>query len=162
LKTEDFSQKGTPGEQLVSNVARVFFALWYLFGSLVHVKFGLTNNRIYERFGSTSLFSASRELWTTMVMPNITFFTLLLAAFEMATGILMLSKDRYVKVGLAASVVFNIFLVQLGLGYPEIQWSGRDFLLNRVPNLLFALLQLPLFGVQFDKSLPLLLRARPH
>jgi hypothetical protein len=93
-------------------------------------------------------------------MPNITFFALLLAAFEMAAGILMLSKDRYAKVGLAASVVFNIFLVQLGLGYPEMQGSGRDFLLNRVPNLLFALLQLPLFWVHFDKSLPELLRTR--
>jgi len=160
LKTEDFSQKLASGEQLGSNVARVFFALWYLFGSLVHVKFGLTNNRIYERFGSTSLFAASRELWTTMVIPNITYFALLLAAFEMVTGVLMLSKDRYVKVGLAASVLFNMFLVQLGLGYPEIQWPGRDFLLSRVPNLLFAFLQLPLFWVHFHKSLPMLLRAR--
>jgi hypothetical protein len=93
-------------------------------------------------------------------MPNITFFALLLAAFEMAIGILILSKDRYVKAGLAVSVLFNIFLVQLGLGYPEIQGSGREFLLNRAPNLLFALLQLPLFWVHFDKSLPQLLRAR--
>jgi hypothetical protein len=138
----------------------VFFALWYLFGSLVHVKFGLTNNPIYEQFGSTSLFPASRELWTTLVMPNITFFALLLAAFEMATGVLILGKGRSVKIGLAASVVFNVFLVQLGLGYAEIQWSARDCLLNRVPNLLFVLLQLPLFWAHFDKSLPQLLRAR--
>jgi hypothetical protein len=160
LKSEDFSQRRTLGEQLVSNVARVFFALWYLFGSPVHVKFGLTNNHIYERFGSTSLFPASRELWTTMVMPNITLFALLLAAFEMATGILILGKGRYVKVGLTASLLFNFFLVQLGLGYPELPWSGSDFLLNRLPNLLFALLQLPLFWLHFDRSIPELLRAR--
>jgi hypothetical protein len=43
---------------------------------------------------------------------------LLLAAFEMAVGILILSKDRYVKIGLIASVLFNLFLVQLGLGSP--------------------------------------------
>jgi hypothetical protein len=93
-------------------------------------------------------------------MPNITFFALLVAAFEMATGILILSKGRYVKVALTASVLFNLYLVQLGLGYPEILGSGRDFLLNRMSNLLFALLQLPLFWVHFDKSLPQLLRAR--
>jgi hypothetical protein len=141
-------------------VARVFFALWYLFGSLIHVKFGVANSHIYEQFGSTSLFAASRQLWTTMVMPNITFFALLLSAFEMTTGILILSRGRYVKIGLAASVLFNLFLVQLGLGYPEIQGSERDFLLNRLPTLLFALLQCPLFWVHFDKSLPVLLRAR--
>ena len=160
MKTGDFSQKRTAGDQLPSNAARVFFALWYLFGSLVHAKFGLANNHIYERFGSTSLFAAYRELWTTVVMPHIAFFALLLAAFEMAVGILILSKDRYVKIGLIASVFFNLFLVQLGLGSPEIQWSGRDFLLNRVPNLLFVFLQLPLFWVHFHKSLPMLLRAR--
>ena len=87
-------------------------------------------------------------------MPRITFFALLLATFEMTTGILILSKGRYVKVGLVASLLFNLFLVQLGLGYSEIPWSGRDFLLNRLSNVLFVLLQLPLFWVRFDESLP--------
>ena len=93
-------------------------------------------------------------------MPNITLFALLLAVFELTTGILIFSKGRYVKIGLAASVLFNLFLVQLGLGYPGIQGSGKDFLLNRLPNLLFGLLQCPLFLVHFDKSFPGLLRAR--
>jgi hypothetical protein len=142
------------------NVARVFFALWYLLGSLIHVKYGLTNNHIYEAFGTTSLFAASRDLWISVVMPHVVFFALLLAAFELTTGILILSKGRYVTIGLAASVLFNLFLVQLGLGFPEIPWTGRDFLLNRLPTLLFALLQLPLFWVHFDKSLPDLLSTR--
>ncbi len=91
-------------------------------------------------------------------MPHIAFFALSLAAFEMAVGILILSKGRYVKIGLTASVAFNLFLVQLGLGSPEIQGSERDFLVNRLPTLLFALLQCPLFWVHFDYSLPTLLR----
>jgi hypothetical protein len=91
-------------------------------------------------------------------MPHITFFALLLAAFEMATGILILSKGRYVKIGLTLSVLFNLFLAQLGLGFPEILWSGSDLLLNRLPNLLFALLQFPLFWGRFDRSLPEMLR----
>ena len=158
-KIGDSSQKRTVGEGIISNVARVFFALWYLLGSLVHVKYGLTNNHIYDRFGRTSLFAASGELWTRVVMPHIAFFALLIAAFEMAVGILLLNKGRYVKIGLAASVLFNLFLAQLGLGYPEIQGSERDFLVNRLPTLLFALLQCPLFWVHFDNSVPTLLRA---
>jgi len=134
--------------------------MWYLLGSLVHVKYGLTNNHIYEAFGTTSLFAASQALWISVVMPHIVFFALLLAAFELATGILMLGKGRYVTIGLAASVLFNLFLVQLGLGFPELLWSGRDFLLNRASTLLFALLQLPLFWVHFDYSLPEILRSR--
>lgn len=143
-----------------SNAARLFFALWYVLGSLVHVKFGLTNNYIYARFGTTSLLAVSRRLWNSAVMPNITFCALLLAAFEMVTGVLILSQGRYVKIGLVASVLFNLFLVQLGLGYPETPWSGRDFLLNRMPNVLFVLLQLPLFWVYFGESFPEFLRDR--
>src|ERR1700737_4484310 len=56
----------------------------------------------------------------------------------MAPGILILSKGRYVKIGLTARVLFNLFLAQLVLGWPEIQRPGSDFLLNRLPNLLFA------------------------
>jgi hypothetical protein len=140
----------------------VFFALWYLLGSLIHVKYGLNNNHIYEAFGTTSLLAASRDLWISVVMPHITFFALLLAAFELAVGILILSKGLYVTLGLAASVLFNLFLVQLGLGFHEIPRTGRDFLLNRLSTLLFAFLQLPLFWVHFDKSFPELLRTRLH
>ena len=93
-------------------------------------------------------------------MPHILFFALLLAAFELSTGTLILGKGRYVTVGLAASVLFNMFLVQLGLGFAETPWFGRDFLLNRMSTLLFALLQLPLFWVHFDKTFPQFTRAR--
>jgi hypothetical protein len=148
------------GERIALNAARVFFALWYLLGSLVHIKFVLTDTRVYAQFGSSSLFTAIRDLWTSIVMPHITFFALVLAAFEMATGILILSKGRFVKSGLAASVSFNLFLLQLGLGWPAIPGTWSDFVHNRLPNLLFALLQLPLFRVRFDESLPELLRIR--
>jgi|SRR5579863_8306653 len=143
-----------------TNAARLFFTLWYLLGSLSHVFYGITNNHIYEVFGRTSIFPVSRELWGSVVMPHITFFALLLAAFEIATGILILSKGRLAWIGLGASVLFNLFLVQLGLGFPEVPWSGRDFLLNRLSCLLFAVLQLPLFWVSFDLSFPGFLRAR--
>jgi uncharacterized membrane protein YphA (DoxX/SURF4 family) len=143
-----------------TNTARLFFALWYLLGSLSHVFYGIANNHIYEIFGRTSIFAISRELWASVVMPHITFFTLLLAAFEITTGILILSKGRYAKLGLIASVLFNLFLVQLGLGFPEAPWSGRDFLLNRLSCSLFAILQLPLFWVSFDLSFPGFLRTR--
>lgn len=143
----------------MKNAARVFFALWYLFGSVVHVKFGLTNSHIYEAFGRTALLPLCRQLWISLVMPHIIFFALLLAAFEMTTGILILSKGKWVKVGLGASALFNLFLVQLGLSMPQGDWKA-DFIGNRLPNLLFALLQLPLFWASFDQSLPKIVRAR--
>ena len=144
----------------LSNAARLFFALWYLLGSLSHVWYGLTSNHIYQIFGRTSIFAMSRELWASVVMPHITFFALLLSAFEMATGILILSRRRLVWIGLTTSVLFNLFLVQLGLGFPEVLWSLRDLLRNRLSCSLFAVLQLPLFWISFDLSFPGFLRAR--
>ena len=83
-----------------TNAARLFFALWYLLGSLSHVFHGITNNHIYEIFGRTAIFAVSRELWGSVVMPHITVFALLLAVFEMSTGILILSKGRPAWIGL--------------------------------------------------------------
>jgi hypothetical protein len=150
------------GDRFFPNAARLFFALWYLLGSLVHLKFGLTDNHIYEIFGRTSLLPASRELWTSFVMPHITSFALLVAAFEMSVGILILSKGRYVKIGLTASLLFNLFLVQLGLGYAVPPWTVSDFLQNRLANLLFVVLQCPLFWIDFDKSFIALISFRVH
>jgi len=137
-----------------ANAARLFFAPWYLLGSLVHVWYGLTNNRVYAALGRTPVFEVTRTLWFSVVMPHITFYALLLALFEISVGILILSKGKLVWIGLAMSIVFNLFLVQLGLGFPETPWSGRDFVLNRLSCLLFAILQLPLFWVRFDLSFP--------
>jgi hypothetical protein len=137
----------------------MFFASWYLVGSFIHAWCGLTNGRVYEVFGRTAMFAVLRELWGTVVMPHIAFFALLLAAFEMTTGILMLSKGRCVHYALIASVLFNLFLVQLGLGFPAVPWSGRDFLLNRLSCSLFAAMQVPLFWVGFSLTFLEFLRA---
>ena len=71
-----------------------------------------------------------------------------------------MSRGRAVKLALTASLLFNLFLVQLGLGYPATSGSMRDFVANRLSNLLFILVQLPLFWVRFDKSLPASIRDR--
>ena len=159
LKVGDSPQRRTPVGQITSNVARAFFGVGYLVGSIVHVRFAIANNPIYEAFGKTALIPGFRDLWSSVVMPNITFFALLLAAFEMTTGMLILSRGKYVRIGLTASVLFNLFIVQLGHPSPQAGWKA-DVLVNRLPNLLFALPQLPLFWVDFGKSFPELLGGR--
>jgi len=158
---EQSSQKRTAGERTAANAARMFFALWYLIGCFVHMHFAFTNTQVYEAFGRTALFPSFSEIWVTIVMPHIFFFALLLAAFEMTTGLFILSKRSYVRVGLAASVSFNLFLAQLGLARVTSTW-GADLLANRLPDLLMALLQVPLFWICFEKTVPELLRDRLH
>ena len=144
------------------NAWRVFIALWYLGGSLIHFQCALHSPQIYVRFGRAPLYPLIGRLWAALVMPHITTFALFLAAFELAVVVLLLSTGRTVTLALTASLLFNLFLVQLGLGYPATPGSMRDFVANRLPNILFILVQLPLYWVHFDRSLPALVRARIH
>jgi hypothetical protein len=139
------------------NVIRLVIALFYLLGWLSHVYLGLNNPEIYRLFGQTALIPTFTGFWDRIVMPHIAVFALLLAAFEVVVGILLISRGRAVKIGLALSITFNLFLVQLGLAYPAPD-AQADFLVNRLPNLFFILLQIPLLWAKYKRSLPAVIR----
>ncbi|HEY3474451.1 MAG TPA: hypothetical protein VGK56_07550 [Anaerolineales bacterium] len=132
---------------------RFFIALWYLLGWLSHVYLAIAKPQLYRSFGSTALIPLLRDLWQGFIMPNIVFFAFGLAAFELAVGFLIISKGRQVKIGLVASILFNLFLVQLGLSGQATDWIS-DFLINRLPNLIFVAIQVPLLFSTFDRTLP--------
>jgi hypothetical protein len=137
--------------------ARSFVALWYLLGWLSHVYLALFAPETYRVFGATALIPGFTSLWSTLIMPNIRFFALALATFELLVGGLLISQGRWVKAGLALSLLFNAFLIQLGLGYPTSS-ALNDFMVNRLPNVVFFGLQLPLLWGQDDRSLLTALR----
>src|SRR5437879_5058705 len=100
----------------MANLACSFFALWCLGGWVAHLYLGRTRGPTYRVVGETILQPIGRKRWGKVVMPKITVFTLLLAAFELVTGLLILGKGRAVTLGLTASVLFNQYLVHHGLG----------------------------------------------
>ncbi|MFZ0427977.1 MAG: hypothetical protein WAO20_07655 [Acidobacteriota bacterium] len=136
----------------MKNAVRILVAPWYLLGWLSHVYLALAMPEIYRGFGNTALIPGFRELWRTVVMPEIVFFALALAAFELVVGILIIGKGTPVKYGLAASILFNLFLVQLGLAGQTADWVS-DLLVNRLPNLVFIAIQIPLLFCTFERSL---------
>jgi len=125
------------------NKLRSFVALWYLLGWLSHVYLGLFKPEFYQNFGYTALWPGFTQIWQTMIMPHIGLFALLLAVFEIAVGLLLINKGNWVKLGLVLSIGFQLFLVQLGLSFPA-ETLLADFLVNRLPNLAFILIQIPL------------------
>jgi hypothetical protein len=143
----------------MKNALRVFIALWYLLGWLAHVYLAITAPTTYAVFGQTALLPLLRNLWQSFIMPNIRFFALLLAAFEIVVGCLLVSKGRWVKIGLVFSLLFNLFLIVLGLGTLTAD-PVQDFVANRMPNLLFIALQIPLFFWTFDHSIPEVIRSK--
>jgi hypothetical protein len=141
----------------IRTYTRTFVALWYLFGWLSHVYLALFASGTYQAFGATALIPGLKDLWYTLILPNIAFFALALAGFEILVGGLIISRGRWVKLGLGLSLLFNLFLVQLGLGYSAPSLTS-DFFVNRLPNLVFIGLQLPLMWGHDDQSLPTALR----
>ncbi len=137
----------------MKNFLRGFISIWYLLGWISHVYLGLFSPDTYSVFGTTAIFPAFTQLWQNFFMPRITIFALLLAAFEITVGILIIIRGKWVKYGLVLSLLFNMFLVQMGLGMPATSfWS--DFIGNRMANLIFIALQIPLFWGEYKESLP--------
>lgn len=137
----------------MKDLARTFFALWYLLGWLSHVYLGLRRPHLYRGFGETALLPQFDGLWRSQIMPRIRLFALLLAVFELATGLLMIGRGAGVKIGLLMSMGFNLFLVQLGLA-AKTGSRKSDFLQNRLANLVFLVGQLPLLWGHYDRSIP--------
>ena len=136
----------------MKNFLRSFIAIWFLFGWMIHVYLAITSPQIYQVFGSTGIIPGYEQFWTNWIMPNITFWALLLAAFELCVGLMIIYKDKWVKIGLGFSIAFNLFLIQMGLGsQTDTFWS--DFLSNRLPNLIMIMLQLPLLWGVYTHSI---------
>ncbi len=141
------------------NGVRIFVSLWYLLGWTAHVYLGIFAPEIYRPFGKTALLPTCTNIWVDFIMPYITVWTFTLAAFEILVGILIVSKGSWVKAGLILSILFNIFLVQLGLGY-SVNDGWQSFLVNRLPNIVFILIQAPLLWGQDQRSIPEVIRTR--
>lgn len=137
----------------MKNVVRLLVVPWYLLGWMIHVYLGLFSPEIYQGFGSSALLPAYTSFWNSFIMPNIALFALLLAGFEIIVGCLLSSKGKWVKIGLVFSILFSLFLIQMGLSdtSPDF-WT--NFSRNRLANILFIGLQIPLFWYTFEKSLP--------
>ncbi len=136
----------------MKNYLRSFIAAFYLLGWISHVYLAVFNPQIYSVFGTTALIPGYQVFWQNFIMPHISLFAVLLAGFEIFVGIALLYKNHWVKIGLIFSILFNLFLVQMGLGIVT-QGFWSDFLSNRLPNLIFIALQLPLLREIFSSSL---------
>jgi hypothetical protein len=85
-------------------VARLFVLPWYLVGWILHLYLALLAPEVYLPFGATAILPGYWELWRTIVMPHISVFALLLAGFELAVALLLLSGGTRFRAGVALSM----------------------------------------------------------
>jgi len=118
------------------NAGRIFLGLFFLAMALgVNGTFVLTGPQFYADYLGDSLIPLYRELTMRTVALNPLLYSLLLVAFELALGILMLGKLKYVKIGLLGTIIFIVALapvntlqfVWLGLVVGQVYLLTKEF-----------------------------------
>jgi len=143
----------------MKNWFRILVAVWYLLGWIPIVYLGFANPETYRALGDTALIPGFDLIWQDFAMPRITVLALLLAVFELAVGLLLITKGKWVKLGLVLSIGFSLFLIQLGLSIPAEDLS-MDIYFNRFPNIVFVFLQLYLVFQSYPETIYEVIRER--
>jgi hypothetical protein len=105
------------------NAGRIFLGLFFLVMAIgVNGSFMLTNPQSYVEYASGALIPLYRDIALTVVELNPVLFGLLLMAFEIAMGLLVLHKHRSVKAGLIGTMVFVAGIAPLSI--VQMPWLG--------------------------------------
>jgi hypothetical protein len=105
------------------NAGRIFLGLFFLVMAIgVNGSFTFTNPQAYVEYASGALIPLYRDIALAIVGLNPVLFGLLLMAFEIAMGLLILHKQKSVRIGLIGTIVFLIGIAPLS--FVQIPWLG--------------------------------------
>jgi hypothetical protein len=105
------------------NAGRIFLGLFFLVMAIgVNGSFTFTDPQGYVEYASGALIPLYRDIALTVVGVNPVLLGLLLMAFEIAMGLLLLHKQKSVRIGLFGTMVFVIGIAPLS--HIQIPWLG--------------------------------------
>jgi hypothetical protein len=105
------------------NAGRIFLGIFFLIMALgVNGSFTFSNPQAYVDYASGALIPLYRDVALTVVELNPVLFGLLLMAFEITMGLLLLHKNKSVKIGLIGAMAFLIGIAPLSL--LQLPWLG--------------------------------------
>jgi len=101
----------------VARMGRLVFGVMFTGGAAIHVAIVLTGTEAYRHFADTAFIPFVKQAWLSVFMPHAALLGLLLAAFELAVGLLILAGARKTVLGLVAAVAFHLGLMLFGRGF---------------------------------------------
>lgn len=123
------------------NAGRIFLGFFYLIMAIGVNLINAVNNPLSTvQMGADSLLPFYRTFFSEVVSVAPALFIILVAVFQISMGLLILSKNNNVKVGLIGTSFFLVCITPFGV--IQIPWLG------------IAAVQLFLLRKNFDKSLP--------
>ena len=98
------------------HVGRIVFGFFFLAMALgVNVTLTLTNVDSYVVYGSNAFFGLYRWGFREIVALSPLFWALALIVYETGVGLLMLSRGRWVRLGLLGGILFVLAITPLGI-----------------------------------------------
>lgn len=108
--------------------------LFTVFGAAVNAIYLTAGTDSYDNFADPSPFAFVRDTWTSLVVPNQTFFITLLIVAEATAGALVLMGGRMTQLGLASLMAFHVGQLPFG----GVLWIWAPFMILTLGLLLRA------------------------
>ncbi|MDL1945088.1 hypothetical protein FBQ99_22455 [Chloroflexi bacterium CFX2] len=131
------------------NAGRIFLGLFFLLMALgVNGSFTFGNPQAYIDYAEGALIPLYRNLVVPVVSISPFLFGLLVMAFEITMGLLLLHKHKSVKIGLIGTMLFLAGMAPLD--WLQLPWLG------------LIVAEVYLFKFDFDRSLIEMILRKPH
>jgi hypothetical protein len=105
------------------HIGRIFMGIFFLAMALgVNGSFTFSNPKAYVDYAQGALIPLYRDLAVSVITISPVIFGLLLMAFEITVGLLILYKQKFVKIGLIGTILFLIGIAPLS--WLQIPWLG--------------------------------------
>jgi hypothetical protein len=101
----------------VAHVGRLAFGVIFAGGAAIHVAILVTGTETYRHFADPAFIPFVKQAWLSVFMAHAALLGLLLAAFELTVGLLILAGGRKTTLGLLAALVFHLGLMLFGWGF---------------------------------------------
>ena len=101
----------------VARVGRMSFGAMFAGGAAVHFAIVVTGTETYRQFADTAFIPFVKQAWLSVFMSHAALLGLLLAAFELAVGLLILAEGPKTRLGLLAAIAFHLGLMLFGWGF---------------------------------------------
>ena len=101
----------------VARLGRLVFGGMFTGGAAIHLAIVISGTETYRHFADTAFIPFVKQAWLSVFMPHAALFGLLLAALELAVGLLILAGGHKTTIGLLAAIVFHLGLMLFGWGF---------------------------------------------
>jgi hypothetical protein len=101
----------------MARVGRLAFGVMFTGGAAIHAAIVVTGTETYQHFADTAFLPFVKAGWLSVFMPHAALLGLLLAAFELAVGLLILAGGPETRLGLLAAIAFHLGLMLFGWGF---------------------------------------------